>query len=111
MVLGLDSAGVFGGAWLLGDSARNRRAYLRATEERATRAETEQQLRAERAAAEERTRIAREMHEVLAHSMSLIVIEAEAGPVAMRTDPERASRLFDQISQAGRHALLDLRRL
>ena len=64
----------------------------------------------EAAAARERERIAREMHDILAHSVSLMVVQAEAGPVAVRSDPDKAVAVFDTISATGREALAQLRR-
>ncbi|MFF8293416.1 sensor histidine kinase [Streptomyces sp. NPDC016309] len=66
-------------------------------------------IEAEQAAARERARIAREMHDVLSHAVSLMVVQAEAGPVAVRTAPERAEAAFDAISEAGRDAMAQLR--
>jgi len=75
-------------------------------EERACRLAEEQDA----AATRERERIAREMHDILAHSMSLVVVQAEAGPVAVRTDPDKAEEVFDNISATARDALAQLRR-
>jgi signal transduction histidine kinase len=66
---------------------------------------------AARAVAEERGRIAREMHDILAHAVSLMVVQAEAGPVVVRSDPERAIRTFDTIADSGRDAMVQLRRV
>jgi signal transduction histidine kinase len=93
-------------AYALGTSARARRARMEMLEERARRLAEEQ----ESAAARERQRIAREMHDILAHSMSLVVVQAEAGPVAVRTDPDKAAEVFDTISATARDALAQLRR-
>ncbi|MEU1553284.1 histidine kinase [Streptomyces scabiei] len=68
-------------------------------------------VEAERAAARERARIAREMHDILSHAVSLMIVQAEAGPVAVRTAPERAEAAFDAISEAGRDAMVQLRRM
>ncbi|MEU7036747.1 histidine kinase [Streptomyces sp. NPDC046237] len=73
--------------------------------QRAARVETE------RAAARERARIAREMHDILSHAVSLMIVQAEAGPVAVRTAPERAEAAFDAISATGRDAMGQLRRM
>lgn len=73
--------------------------------QRAARVETE------RAAARERARIAREMHDILSHAVSLMIVQAEAGPVAVRTAPERAEATFDAISATGRDAMGQLRRM
>ncbi|MEU4266927.1 histidine kinase [Streptomyces sp. NPDC026092] len=68
-------------------------------------------VEAERAAARERARIAREMHDILSHAVSLMVVQAEAGPVAVRAAPERAEAAFDAISATGRDAMDQLRRM
>ncbi|MEU7006752.1 histidine kinase [Streptomyces sp. NPDC046332] len=78
---------------------------LTAARQRAARVETE------RAAARERARIAREMHDILSHAVSLMIVQAEAGPVAVRTAPERAEAAFDAISATGRDAMGQLRRM
>ncbi|MFI1938986.1 sensor histidine kinase [Streptomyces purpureus] len=68
-------------------------------------------IEAEQAAAQERARIAREMHDILSHAVSLMIVQAEAGPVAVRTAPERAEAAFDAISETGRDAMVQLRRM
>jgi signal transduction histidine kinase len=93
-------------AYALGTSARARRNRIAMLEERAQRLAEEQAATATR----ERERIAREMHDILAHSMSLVVVQAEAGPVAVRTDPDKAEEVFDSISATAREALAQLRR-
>ncbi|HSK97433.1 MAG TPA: histidine kinase [Euzebyales bacterium] len=98
-------------AYALGALTRTRRAHTTALEERTRRLEWERQIEAERAAAAERARIAREMHDVLAHAVSLMVVQAEAGPVAVRSDPDRAAAAFDAIAAAGRDAMAQLRGL
>ncbi|ROQ34661.1 signal transduction histidine kinase [Streptomyces sp. PanSC19] len=70
-----------------------------------------QRVEAERAAARERARIAREMHDVLSHAVSLMVVQAEAGPVAVRAAPERAEAAFEAISETGREAMVQLRQM
>ncbi|CAM5602374.1 sensor histidine kinase [Streptomyces narbonensis] len=71
----------------------------------------EHRIEAERAASRERARIAREMHDILSHAVSLMVVQAEAGPVAVRTAPERAEAAFDAISATGRDAMTQLREM
>jgi signal transduction histidine kinase len=93
-------------AYALGTSARARRARMEMLEERGRRLAEQQEV----AATQERERIAREMHDILAHSMSLVVVQAEAGPVAVRSDPDRAEEVFDRISATAREALMELRR-
>ncbi|MFB7340780.1 sensor histidine kinase [Streptomyces hydrogenans] len=68
-------------------------------------------VEAERAAARERARIAREMHDILSHAVSLMIVQAEAGPVAVRRAPERAEAAFEAISATGRDAMDQLRRM
>ncbi|WP_405456858.1 histidine kinase [Streptomyces sp. NBC_00101] len=102
---------VLTGAYGFGRLARVRQEYTRAVEERAEQSELTRRVEAERAAARERARIAREMHDVLAHAVSLMVVQAEAGPVAVRTAPERAEAAFEAISEAGRDAMTQLRRM
>ncbi|WP_162605929.1 sensor histidine kinase [Jiangella aurantiaca] len=98
---------MFAVAYALGTAARARRDRIAMLEERALRLTQEQ----ETAATRERERIAREMHDILAHSMSLVVVQAEAGPVAVRHDPDRAEQMFDTISVTARDALAQLRRV
>ncbi|MFD5227906.1 sensor histidine kinase [Streptomyces qaidamensis] len=66
-------------------------------------------VEAQQAAARERARIAREMHDILSHAVSLMIVQAEAGPVAVRSAPERAVAAFDAISATGRDAMAQLR--
>mgnify|MGYP001271409956 CR=1 FL=1 len=106
-VLNLGLVGIaFTAAYALGVSARARRDRIAMLEERAARLAEEQAA----AAGRERERIAREMHDIMAHSMSMVVIQAEAGPVAVRTDPDKAEEVFDTISETAREALAQLRR-
>ena len=102
---------VFATAWLLGDSTRNRRDRARELEERAAALERTRAAEAERAVVEERNRIARELHDVVAHSVSTMVVQAEAGPVVLARDPARAVQAFDAISATGKQALAEMRRL
>ncbi|WSN61920.1 histidine kinase [Streptomyces sp. NBC_01005] len=102
---------VFAAAYAFGRFTVTRRAYLRAVEDRARQLERTHRIEAEQAAARERARIAREMHDILSHAVSLMIVQAEAGPVAVRTAPERAEAAFDAISEAGRDAMAQLRRM
>jgi len=99
------------GAWLLGDRARVQRALAAELRERAARLEREQADEARRAVASERARIARELHDVVAHHVSMMVVQAEAGPVAVEHDPARAAGAFEAIAATGRQALAEMRRL
>jgi signal transduction histidine kinase len=95
-------------AYLLGTLARTERARRAALADRAAELERGREADAARAAAEERNRIARDMHDVLAHAVSVMVVQAEAGPVALATDPDRAAQSFDIIAEAGRAAMVQL---
>ncbi|MGW1373097.1 sensor histidine kinase [Streptomyces sp. NPDC002446] len=97
-------------AYALGMLSRARREHTRSVEEFAAVLERER-IDAERAAERERARIAREMHDVLSHAVSLMIVQAEAGPVAVRTKPERAEAAFEAIAESGRDAMAQLRRM
>jgi signal transduction histidine kinase len=99
------------GAWVLGDRARVQRALTAELQERAVRLERERAEEARRAVATERARIARELHDVVAHHVSMMVVQAEAGPVAVERDPARAAGAFEAIAATGRQALVEMRRL
>ncbi|QQM39652.1 sensor histidine kinase [Streptomyces liliifuscus] len=98
-------------AYGFGMLSRLQRAYTAALEDRARRLERERAADTARAVARERARIARDMHDILAHAVSLMVVQAEAGPVVVRSDPERAETAFDAIAAAGRDAMNQLRRI
>jgi signal transduction histidine kinase len=106
---------MFGGtaliAWILGDSMRYRRAYYAALEERAARLEAERDAQAQISAAAERARIARELHDVIAHNVSVMVVQADGASFALRSEPERARQALAAISGTGRQALAEMRRL
>ncbi|MFI0479166.1 sensor histidine kinase [Actinomadura sp. 9N215] len=98
-------------AYALGAAARTRRIYAVTLEERARALERERAAEAERAAARERARIAADMHDILGHAVSLMVIQAEAGRAVVRTDPDRVETVLAAIGDAGRDAMAQLRRL
>jgi signal transduction histidine kinase len=102
---------VFAIAWVIGDNLRTRRAYLAELEARADRLEREREEKAERAVIEERTRIARELHDVIAHNVSVMVVQASAGEELFDSDPERARESLSAVASTGRAALAELRRL
>jgi signal transduction histidine kinase len=106
---------LFGGlallAWVLGDSMRYRRGYYAALEDKAARLEAEKDAQAKIAAAAERARIARELHDVVAHHVSVMVVQADGARYAMRADPDRAETALAAISGTGRQALTEMRRL
>ncbi|HEU5390710.1 MAG TPA: histidine kinase [Streptosporangiaceae bacterium] len=98
-------------AWLLGDSARWRRSYYQALEERAARLERERDAQAQVAAAAERARIAREIHDVVAHNVSVMVVQADGAAFALDGSPQRAREALAAISATGRRALAEMRSL
>ncbi len=98
-------------AWVLGDSMRYRRAYLTSLEDRAARLERERDQQAKIATAAERARIARELHDVIAHNVSVMVVQADGAAYALRTDPDRTAQALAAISLTGRKALAEMRRL
>jgi signal transduction histidine kinase len=106
---------LFGGVslacWILGDSMRYRRGYYAALEDRASRLEAERHAEAKVAAAAERARIAREMHDVVAHHVSVMVVQADGAGYVLRSDPDRAAIALAAVSATGRQALTELRRL
>ncbi|MBP2706346.1 sensor histidine kinase [Microbispora sp. RL4-1S] len=102
---------LFLAAYAIGRASATSRAYAAALEERAATLEHERKVEAERAAERERARIARDMHDILAHAVSLMVVQAEAGPVVVRSNPARAEATFDAIASAGRDAMVQLRRM
>jgi signal transduction histidine kinase len=102
---------LFAIAWVLGDNIRTRRAYLAELEARAARLEREREERDERAVAGERNRIARELHDVIAHNVSVMVVQASAGEEVFDTDPSRARESLAAVASTGRAALTELRRL
>ncbi|WP_090766686.1 sensor histidine kinase [Nonomuraea maritima] len=101
----------FVAAYAVGRAAAVSRAHARVLEERAAQLVREREVEAERAAERERARIARDMHDVLAHAVSVMVVQAEAGPVAVERSPARAVAAFDAIAAAGRDAMDQLRRM
>lgn len=98
-------------AYALGRAAILTRQQALALRERMMRLERERQLAAEQAARRERDRIARDMHDILAHAVSLMVVQAESGPLAVRTRPERAEAAFEAIAATGRDAMGELRKM
>jgi signal transduction histidine kinase len=98
-------------AWVIGDNLGTRRAYTRALEERAERLEREQEAERARAVAEEQARISRELHDVIAHNVSVMVVQAAAANDVFDSRPERAREALRAIEASGRTALAELRRL
>jgi signal transduction histidine kinase len=97
--------------WITGIYANTRRRYVQSLVERAERAEHERDQQARIAAAAERARIARELHDVVAHNVSVMVVQADGASYAISGDPEEARRAVQAISSTGRQALAEMRRL
>ena len=98
-------------AWLLGDATRIRRLYAGTLEERAQRLERERDEQAERAVRDERERIARELHDVVTHHVSVIVIQAGGALRVIDKRPDEARTALEAIATTGRLALTDMRRM
>ena len=98
-------------AWLAGENYRTRRARWAALEERATMLENEREERDRRAVADERLRIARDLHDIVSHSMSVIAVQAATGHHLLDRDPEAARRALSNVETASRSALVEMRRM
>lgn len=94
----------------LGLAVRVRRAQLAALHDRAARLEIERDQRSQLAAAAERTRVAREMHDIVGHNLSVIITLADGGARAADITPERGKQALLMIGDTGRQALGELRR-
>ncbi|HEV2779052.1 MAG TPA: sensor histidine kinase [Actinophytocola sp.] len=112
MVAGVvTGVGVTAFCWVLGEFVGARRAYQAEVEARLHLLETERDQQATIAVAAERARIARELHDVVAHAVSVIVVQADGAAYAVRSQPELTERAIKTISATGREALTELRRL
>ncbi|WP_435974881.1 sensor histidine kinase [Streptomyces sp. Qhu_M48] len=96
---------------LLGIAVRSRKDHTAALVDRARRLEVERDQEVRLAAAAERTRIAREMHDIIGHNLSVITGLADGGRYAAAKNPERATQALDAIGTTSREALAELRRL
>ncbi|TFV87147.1 histidine kinase [Blastococcus sp. CT_GayMR16] len=98
-------------SWALGDLRRARLLRVAALEERAELLELERDQEMRLAATAERARIARELHDVVAHSLSVVIAQADGGRYAGKADPEAATGALEAIAATGRQALADMRSL
>jgi signal transduction histidine kinase len=96
-------------AFVAGINTATRRAYLAALEERASRLQLEAEQRERLAAAAERARIAREMHDVIAHHLAVVIALADGGAAVVDTDPSQAGEVLAAVSRTGRTALAQMR--
>jgi signal transduction histidine kinase len=103
--------GVLAAAWLLGQFAHNYRAYAARLEERTAELERAREALARRAVTEERLRLARELHDVVTHAMSVITAQSGVGAHVATTQPKEARRSLAAIEATSRAALTELRRL
>jgi signal transduction histidine kinase len=104
---------VISAAWLIGDNLRVRRAYVAELEAKAARADTERAAEMQRAASEERSRIARELHDVVAHHVSVIAVQAGAARMLSEKEGNEigAHQALAAVEASAREALGELRRL
>ena len=102
---------MLGGAWALGRWMRHRRDEGTLLSARAEAAERDAEAQARQAVSEERARIARELHDLVAHSMGVIVIQSQGAQRTLGDDPERTRRALESIEVAGRDGLSEMRRL
>jgi signal transduction histidine kinase len=110
----ISNVAIFSAAWFFGDNVRQRRERIDALQERAIMAELTRDDAAKRAVSDERTRIARELHDVVAHSVSVMVVQAGAARrLLQRDDPDtsRAVEALESVELTGRESLNELRRL
>jgi signal transduction histidine kinase len=101
----------FAAAGFAGYYVRTRRAYLEAVEDRAGRAERERDQQAQLAAAAERVKIAREVHDIVAHNIAVMIALADGAAYTAEASPGQAASVMDQVSATGRSALGEMRRL
>jgi signal transduction histidine kinase len=106
-----EDAALIVAAWLIGFAVRQQRAYLAAQQEDAARRARTELAEMRRATSEERLQIARELHDVVSHSMSLIAVQAGVANYVIGEHPEEAGRALSSIEQTSRNALSEMRAL
>ena len=102
---------MYGAAALLGAYVQTRRAYREELIARAERLERDREDRAQRAVADERARLARELHDVVAHHLSGIVVQAGAAERLVERDPAQVQAMLADIRESGKATLTSMRRL
>jgi signal transduction histidine kinase len=103
--------GLVAAAGILGQNIRNRRQLLESLRERADRLEYERDQQGKLAAAAERARIARELHDVVAHNLTVMIALADGAAYTLRDSPDKATEALETASRTGREALAEMRRL
>lgn len=107
----ISNGALFAAMFMFGTSLRARKERVAALEERARAVEREKEEESRRAVADERLHIARELHDVVAHSMGVIAVQASAGEHVIRTKPEEAERALHAIADVSRSTLTEIRRM
>jgi signal transduction histidine kinase len=107
----LTSLALAAAGWLAGENVKSRRAHLAGVLERAAEGEREHEQRVRQAGAEERLRIARELHDVVAHAMSIVAVRSGVARVVMDVRPDEAREALGIIEGTSRQALAELRLL
>ena len=102
---------IFTAAWMFGESMATRRKYLASLEERAALLEADRERKAHQAVVDERRRIAQELHDVVAHAMSVIAVQAGVGAHVIDTNPDEARKSLAAIEATSREALQEMRRM
>jgi signal transduction histidine kinase len=100
---------LLGIAWVAGENARTRRLHLATLEQRAADLRRERDQRDELAVAAERARITRELHDIVAHGISVMVVQAQGAAAALRRHPERTATALEHIVATGRASLVEMR--
>ncbi len=104
-------SGLIVAAAALGIMVRQRRVLIASLQEKAARLEIERDQQGRLGAATERARIAREMHDIVSHNLTVMIALADGASYALESSPERAQGAIERVSSTGRQALLEMRRL
>jgi signal transduction histidine kinase len=107
----IPAIGLLTAAFVIGDNVRRRRQHVESLADRAERAERERDLLARERVAEERNRIARELHDIVAHSVSVMVIQASAARRNLASRPDEATALLENVERTGRQTMDELRQV
>jgi signal transduction histidine kinase len=99
------------GVWAFGERRRTRGLYVAQLEERAAQLERDRDREAKLAVSNERTRIAREIHDVVAHGLSIMIVQADGGLYAAEASPEQAKKALATIGDTGRASLTEMRKM